>query len=146
MTLFFHALPCPLPGHAQNNYEKYDHKEITEFAIKIQLDEELCAELGAVPLSHDEILECQSLEEACWIPDEKWISDMCAAFKKASEMVLLTERTKSMAVAEAFMRTVLPGRTADSSSAVARSRVACCRARRCSSRVTGVDANNNQQE
>ena len=25
---------------------------------------------------------------------------MCAAFKKASEMVLLTERTKSMAVAE----------------------------------------------
>ena len=65
MTLFFHALPCPLPGHAQNNYEKYDHKEITEFAIKIQLDEELCAELGAVPLSHDEILECQSLEEAC---------------------------------------------------------------------------------
>ena len=100
MTLLFHALPCPLPGHAQNNYEKYDHKEITEFAIKIQLDEELCAELGAVPLSHDEILECQSLEEACWIPDEKWISDMCAAFKKASEMVLLTERTKSMAVAE----------------------------------------------
>lgn len=84
----------------ENNCEKIDHTEVKQFAIKMQLDEDLCAELGAIPLSDDDILDCTCLEEACWIPEDGWIDDMCAAFKQASEMSQLTERTRTATVAE----------------------------------------------
>ena len=83
----------------ENNCEKVDHAAVRQFAIDMQLDEDLCAELGATPLSPDDVLDCTCLEEACWIPDESWIDDMCAAFKQAHEMAQLTERTKAATVA-----------------------------------------------
>jgi hypothetical protein len=57
----------------ENECKSLDYEAIRKFAIKIQMDDELCRELGGEPFSEEEILASESLDELCWIPDDAWL-------------------------------------------------------------------------
>ena len=75
-------------------------KAVRDYAMNIQMDDDLCVSLGGEPFDPDEILACKNLEELCWIPDDEWIDVMMSSFRKANDAVLLTERAKSAVEAQ----------------------------------------------